>query len=731
MRRAARRLLAPLTLLAAIAAGACTAPEPVATPVPVPAQAVACSIAAIGDDMTPVAAADVGVYFETGGDPGLEIARADLEGYLGTLWGGSFPVGTAAPDFSKRATVWLSTSAAAVAKAGLAAGMTYAIQRVDGASGTVVVVAAHDAEGLEEGAYALLEHLGVRFFHPKEEMVPALGGPRLPAGISVARAPAMASRGLQLHTLHPIEYLAMFNEPSAANLADAKRLVDWLVKTGQNYLQWALLGTVSWSGFAPYAQSIIDYAHMRGVKVGAVVQVWGGAALQNNYVLINDETSWQAEMDQGLDQLMTVGWDQVELALGEFVSAGPDAVIAWMNEAVAHLASTSPGVKVSVQNHVGNYPELWVDYQGQTVFYYHLPQFADPRLGQTVHTLFFFDVYRDWATYAHPNFHLQHDYILQELPKRTVKYFPETAYWISADIDVPLFLPEYLFARWNDIHGLVDQAAAMGLPPLAGHVMFNSGHEWNYWLTDYLTAKMLWQPDEPLSTFLRDYTSAFGSCAPEVLGAMESLVDLQARYLFDDRLVAYVQGENATVDEGYLVGLETHPKRVEFEQVLAMNAADQRVFEVSVVANLEAMAAEMRPIEDAIAARCAGADEAIAPWCDELWDGISITRNRAEHAALLYRAVLARAEGTDPEGYYTSATAKTTEAHAIVTRREPHYRYDLDRLTGVYQNPTVYGFGYLRPAHTQCYWLRREQQVRTLLDTGFPASVASLPTCMD
>ena len=34
------------------------------------------------------------------------------------------------------------------------------------------------------------------------------------------------------------------------------------------------------------------------------------------------------------------------------------------------------------------------------------------------------------------------------------------------------------------------------------------------------------------------------------------------------------------------------------------------------------------------------------------------------------------------------------------------YRFDLDRETGAYDNPTVYGFGYLRQAHTQCYWSR-------------------------
>ena len=73
-----------------------------------------------------------------------------------------------------------------------------------------------------------------------------------------------------------------------------------------------------------------------------------------------------------------------------------------------------------------------------------------------------------------------------------MSYFPESAYWISADIDVPAFLPEFLYARWLDIHRLAPSCADAGLPPLDGHVTFTSGHEWGYWLTDYLVAKMLW-----------------------------------------------------------------------------------------------------------------------------------------------------------------------------------------------------------------------------------------------
>lgn len=675
--------------------------------------------------------ADVAVSFETGGDASLEATRADLAGYLTTMWGAPVTVDGVAPAYTHKVTVWLSTSADAGARASLAADKTYALSRVDDAKGTTVVVAAHDATGLTYGAYALLETMGVRFFHPKQEYVPHFPSARIPKALAVARSPSVPSRGLQFHTLHPIEYFKVFLEPSADNLADAKRVVDWLVKTGQNELQFPLLSTVDWASWAPHAQALLDYAHLRHVSVGAAVQTWGGSSLQNNFVLVRDASQWQPQMDQALDQLMTLNWDVVELALGEFSGADPQTVIDWLNHAVAHLLATHPALEVNVQNHVGNYKNLYVQYQGQTVFFYHLPQFTDTRLGQSVHTLYFFDLYRDWATYAHPDFHLQHDYILKELPTRRVKYFPESAYWISADVDVPLFLPEFVYSRYNDIHTLTAEIAQDKLPPLGGHVTFTSGHEWGYWLTDYLTAKMLWQPEAPLDTFTSDYAAAFGSCANDAQSYLTSLVQIQSHYLFDQRLVPYLQGENAIVDLGYLAGLETHPKRVEFEEVLAMAEPDRANFEASVVVGLESMVAEMKPIEADVSARCRGSDADIAPWCDELWDGVAIVRNRAEHTAHLYRSILALARGTNPEGELSAAKLLTGEAATIVARREKQYRFDASRMVDAYANPTVYAYGYLRPAHTQCYWLRREEQVRYLIDNGVPEGTLSLPTCQN
>lgn len=720
------RLVATGALACIVVVAACGSSAPPAPPV------VACDSTATTEATDTFALSDVGVYMDTS-DPLLVPVRADLASYLGTMWGGPVSVAPTPPDGSKRVSVWLSTSDAAAAAIAAPIDDGYAIQRVDANGATKLVVYARDAADLAWGAYAMLEELGARFFHPMQELVPRLGAPRLPHALSVARKPWVKQRGLQPHVLHPIEYFDTFMTPGAQNLADAKRFVDWLVKTGQNYFQLPLLSTVPWDAWKPQMQAVIDYAHARGVRVGAVPEVWGGASLQNNFVLVTDASRWQAQMDAGIAKLLELPWDVVELTLGEFVATDPQQVIDWLNYATQRLLAARPNLEVNVENHVGNYPQLWVKYQGQTVFYYQLPQYCDPRLGQSVHTLFFFDLYRDWATYGHPNFHLQHDYLMKELKTRTVNYFPESAYWISADIDVPLFLPEYWYARWLDIHGLAQEISSAGLPPLHGHTEFMSGHEWGYWITDYLVAKMLWRPDGQLDDFLADYAAAYGSCADDVASLLSAYVNLQTTYLFDERLVAYVQGENTTVDLGYLVGLETHPRRVEFEQLLSMSAADLREFELNVVGELEQFAARSQPIENAVAARCRGSDAALAPWCDELWDGIAVVGLRARHAALLYRAILAYVRGDRgaAASLLDQATQVTGQAAQVIARRESQYRFDVDRLTGAYPNPTVYGFGYLRPAHTHCYFTRREDQVRYILENGAPESLLGLPSCQN
>ena len=189
--------------------------------------------------------------------------------------------------------------------------------------------------------------------------------------------------------------------------------------------------------------------------MGAQIELDGAASLQNNVVLVTDPSGdWRTEMSGQLEVILGVTWDVLELALGEFINADPQFVVDALDYA--------RGVRVVRRaEHRGQLPEPRRQLRkplrpvpGQTVYYYHLPGFATPRLGQNVHTLSLFDLYRDWATYAHPDFHFQHDYIIQELRTRGGHLFSGVRVLDHRRHRRPAFLPEYLYARWNDIHTL-------------------------------------------------------------------------------------------------------------------------------------------------------------------------------------------------------------------------------------------------------------------------------------
>ncbi len=145
------------------------------------------------------------------------------------------------------------------------------------------------------------------------------------------------------------------------------------------------------------------------------------------------------------------------------------------------------------------------------------------------------------------------------------------------------------------------------------------------------------------------------------------------------------------------------------------------------------MANETRPLEDSLAARCRGADPALAPWCNELRDGVRIVRVRLEHSVVLYRGILAHARGDSDAARkgLAGARAKTAEAKTVIEEREKSYRFPLERLTGAYNNPTFYPFGYLRQAHTQCLWHRRDELARLIIEEGVLDSTSDVPRCLE
>lgn len=677
---------------------------------------------------------DARVFLQVDAGEGADLLEAELGRYLTSLWGEEVLIERGAAPDDESAALTFTTDPAVVDGLGGVPDGGYRLKREDTGAGVRVVVAAAELLPLAHGAYDLLERLGARFFHPVDELVPALGGVYLPAApLDVTRAPAARLVGLHLHLLHPLEYMRPFLEPGDANLDDAKDVIDWLVKTGHNHLQWYMMNTVPWEPWVPHARAIVEYAHARGVTVGMVVQTLDdGSNLQNQFVLADPDGDLLLELEEGLDQVMEIPFDHIELALGEFFSADPGTLVNALDHATAYMAETYPTTTLGIENHIGDYEELYIEYEGETRYYYFLPGLADERLINTVHTVFFFDLYRDWAMYEHESFAAHREFLLEQLAIRPVRYFPESAYWVTADSDVPAFLAEYIHARWLDIHNLFADIEERGLPALDGHVLYSSGHEWSYWMIDYLTAKMMWNREAPLEDFTAHVSAPFGACDDEVQGALSSFIDLQTQYLFDERLVPYVSAEDIHDDLGYAAGIDTHPPRVPFEAVVAMSAPERASFETDIVERLGLAAQEMRTrsLEPLISV-CARSDDTLKPWCDELLDSVEIVALRLEHSRHLYRSVLAAARGEDFQPELDAAAGSREQAAVVVARREQGYRYDVEELSAAYENFTRYEFGYLRQPHTQCLWLRQEDQVAYLIEHGQAAPPFELRTCQN
>src|SRR6185295_10667174 len=100
-------------------------------------------------------------------------------------------------------------------------------------------------------------------------------------------------------------------------------------------------------------------------------------------------------------------------------------------------------------------------------------------------------------TYGNTDFGYMRDYLKLEvkLGEREVLWHPETAYWVSFDVDVPLFLPIYAERRVHDLRLIAGDEKSIG-KKMSGQQTFSSGWEWGYWLNDVVTARAAWNPHD-------------------------------------------------------------------------------------------------------------------------------------------------------------------------------------------------------------------------------------------
>jgi len=582
--------------------------------------------------------------------------------------------------------------------------------RLRSAGERVVAIAGADARGRQYGIYDVLERLGFRFFHPEQTYAPPAADVKWPAKVDVFETPSWGRRGFHFHTEHPIEASEFLLVPSATHRQWAHDLIDWLARNKANYWEFELLRTVDYDKTAPYFKELVDYSHARQVDAGVVV-TWVFQQQKAWKLLPSVVIENKAALERGLDRIMQVPWDHVNLEMGgtEFTKVGDRLQVAWMNDTVAYLAAKYPHTSASVKVHCST---------GQTAPHYggvnfnYLAQFADKRLGIYPHTVMYYGLEGPAPVYDNRDFGPLYRWTLSMIDGvRKVYYNPETAYWCAFDISVPLFLPLYLRNRAADIALLADKR-------LDGHVTFTSGHEWGYWLSDWGVARLTWNSRRTWTDALADFAAIFGDAGPAVAGAVRDLGEAQQHWLIDRHLASYHAGQDTWNELGYLVGTDTHPRPVLFRELYKMKTANVRALQRGVIADLAGAAADFAALRARLEALAARLPAGAAPWFAELRDGFRVDELRATHAHSLWAGAAARRLqelGDDPGGeataqiFFARAKGATRRLAATIHARESHYRYPLFYSTGWKRSVTAYDFRYLYQAST-VYWNRRYEK---------------------
>jgi len=615
------------------------------------------------------------------------------------------------------------------------------------------------------GAYAALEALGYAFLHPLAPIKPAaLTLPVKP--LDVTRAPHWPRRGLHIHTMHPIELTELLNgwgEQGTGDQAGFDKMLgewrlfcEWMLANRQNMVEWVLLSAPQWASFAESSvrqkrlAKLVQVAHEHGLAAGVDV----GIALQqqNTFRLIQSTGELSDEMAQihaRVDYLMAAGFDflSTEIGTSEFTSPDDTKMLAWIDELATYLEkSHKASVHIKIHCSTGQVAPNFIDpATGKPINYNFLPHFAVPQVGVLPHTVQVYALDDPAPTYGNTDFGYMRDFLRQEAGLRPVLWHPETAYWVSYDVDVPLFLPLYAQRRLHDLRLIADDeikgrtgSGARKGSRIQGQMTFSSGWEWGYWLADVVTARAVYDPQlgapstqAALQALLQQALGSFGAASSELAQQLSLLAGEQHQLLVLGQAngqipttvvqrngQAYLQGWEAFDDLGSLVsGLPGLPK---------MQTQPDKLGLVSMRNPLHggpSYSKELRPLLAEMAQRFTDRHAAMTPirskvpqpmlpLFDELLDGAEITALRARQVLGLYDYV----DGLDLLGKPSPAAQQALfdarsalkQAAQVVARREQHYRVPAERIAGWRDNPTAYRFTYLWTVRRLHYWWRDE-----------------------
>lgn len=658
------------------------------------------------------------VHISADADAPVQWTAADVARYLGEMGGtatvenseGSCQPGQGAIVFA----------AEPIAEAPSPQTFSIAEQRCDG--GVLVTLAGGGLLGRQYAGYEFLHTIGVRFFHPEQEYVPER--PQWPATpLSREHTPDFRLRSVSLHLTHPLELGDAFRNRDEALEPEAVRYIDWQLKnlasnghagigTGENQRRGIDRGFPVNSGFSLHNQQ------------------QGGRAVYDP----DDPRPMEEQIGAAIDERMAAAHRTPDMFSftfnpSEFTELDDEFVVRELTFIADYIGENYPDTEIYATNH-GTHGEPTENYG---VRYYDLPQFAPPNLGVKVHTLMFFDVFRPAPVYGNEDFNYLYDFMVQEHQIRNLIYFPESAWWLTFDIPVPLYLPITIEARDVDIQGMKHMLDGK----LVGHRTFGSGHEWGYWQNEYCSLRLAADVDYSYRDCLRDIATPTGDAAEVVVDVLERVIRYQERDIVYGDLIAYLAGSDPETEVAALAGIHFHALPPAVPAIAGWSEDEIRDWR----ARIEPALIQMDKDYEAEVARLDAVRSLVPergmPWFDEILDGIEVTGLRARHALHVYGALVTLRESQlrddadlarSARRQLEAARADTAAALEVIHRREEQYRYKpLDRAIGggpdgsQDENWTVYRYRYLNRTHHAYYYTRIDRLAEQAFDGGVQA----------
>lgn len=644
-------------------------------------------------------------------------------------------------------------------------GFVIRLGTVDGRS--VIAVRGQARKNFSKGAHlgaafgllSVLEKLGFSFLHPLEPVVPE----RLafnPDTVEASESPGRRIRGIHLHTMHPLELTDLLNgwgmngpEDAAGftNMLDEWRgFLMWMLANKLNRVQWVLLSSPKWADFAESDErrrrlsTLVDIAHDFGIEVGIDVPI--AMRQQNAFRLLTKKGSLDEELEEiyeNIDWLMAAGFDFLASENGttEFTHPNAKRMLAWMNGIAEHLDTRHRGKRAYMKIHVssGQTVEDFADpVSGGPLNINHLTYYSDRRIGVMPHTVEFWGLSDPAPTYGNDDFSSMFEYMKIESKRREVIWYPETAYWCSFDIDVPLFLPIYAERRLKDLRTVArwEASGAKDADPIDGQVFFSSGWEWGYWLNDVVAARASWDPlldiDSDAAAFealIGKVFRNFKEAGAPLAALIADMAEKQAQQLiigandrsgagFKGHLTgqAYLQGEDALDDLARklsrfpMVALTpTQPNRADIFYGQDTDSSDLgRLHPL-----LKEMETDYKNIARKFSKTINSPSRAHRKILQELSLSLKVTALRATQARALLDYAAAKRESASAENLKRIALESrkaVRRAQALVRKAELLYRVEPDRIAAWRDNPTAYRFGYLWSVRSLYYWHRDHQR---------------------